>query len=269
MLATSPFASKAADVFVNAWVTGERLGPDTLPAAPASVDEMYETHLAIQQHALVASSLGGHGGYKLGAIGAEGQSCLYAPLFSDYLVSAPGDGVSASSINLWQVEPEFGLVIGSDLLARADGELHTAESIWEAVAEVVLCIELCGKRGSKEAYAASTKLGSYADTLSSGGVVLGPRLAASTTGRDAVLGAAALFVNDEKLAEGSGAAAPEGGPAQALAWLANHLNKRGLCLRAGQLIATGQTCNTQAVKAGDRVRATFGALGEVEMVVAP
>ena len=283
MTTSSPLASKAADVFVKAWVSGERLGPDTLPSAPATVDEMYETHLAIQQHPLVASSLGGHGGYKLGAIGAEGQPCLYAPLFADFIVepnkldngrpqwsNLAEPVVSSSRIALWQIEPEFALVMGADLPARPDGEPHTADSAWAAVSEVILCIELCGKRGTPEAYAASTKLGSYADTLSSGGVVLGPRLATSATdARQAILGATALFVNDELIAEGSGAAAPEGGPAQALAWLANHLNGRGLSLQRGQLIATGQTCNTKAIKAGDRVRATFGELGMLEMVIAP
>ena len=53
------------------------------------------------------------------------------------------------------------------------------------------------------------------------------------------------------------------------AWLAN-LNGRGLELRAGQLVATGQTCSHQkAVRAGDRLRADFGELGSLEMTVAP
>ena len=47
------------------------------------------------------------------------------------------------------------------------------------------------------------------------------------------------------------------------AWLAN-LNGRGLELRAGQLVATGQTCST-----GDRLRADFGGLGSLEMTLAP
>mmetsp|Transcript_41804 Transcript_41804/g.131340 ORF Transcript_41804/g.131340 Transcript_41804/m.131340 type:complete len:171 (+) Transcript_41804:550-1062(+) len=105
--------------------------------------------------------------------------------------------------------------------------------------QVVLCIECCGKRGRPEAYEASTKLGSYSDTLSSGGVVLGPRLDASALTSDDLRGAATLSVNGAPAAKGSGAAAPGGGPVEALAWLANHLNGRGLELRAGQLVATG------------------------------
>ena len=64
--------------------------------------------------------------------------------------------------------------------------------------------------------------------------------------------------------------------AEAVAWLANHLNGRGLSLRRGHLVATGQTCNTKACHVGDRVVATFHGLGRgggeehtVEMVIRP
>ena len=114
LLPTSQRAQDAADAFVHAWVSGEPLSSERFPAAPASVDEMYQTHLAIQQHPLVSTKLGGRGGhtpsaeqatlstfaddihsapspggYKLGAIGGAGQPCIYAPLFRNYLVEAP------------------------------------------------------------------------------------------------------------------------------------------------------------------------------------
>ena len=228
---------------------------------------MYDVHRAIQEHPLVASELGGLGGYKLGAVGAEGEKCLYAPLFGKYIVEAPGDTLSAKSIHFSQIEPEIGLVMGRDL--PAGDTPHSVASVWSAVDQVVLCLELCGKRGTPEAYKARSKLGSFADTLSSGGVVLGPRLPAARVGMDGVRCATELFVDGKKVAEGSGAKAPEGGPAEALAWLANHLNGRGLCLRKGEVIATGQTCNVKMSEPGSRVRATYAGLGEIEMVVAP
>ena len=265
---SSSLAVKAADVFVKSWISGTRLTPETLPAAPESIDAMYETHLAIQTHPLVASDLGGHAGYKLGAIGAEGQPCIYAPLFGNF-VTDKAEQVSASAIQLWQIEPEIALILGEEIAPATDGKPHSVDDVWAAVSEVALSIELCGKRGTPEAYAATTKLGSFADTLSSGGVVLGPRLPAKSMSVASVLCPTKLLVNSELLAEGSGAAAPEGGPAQALTWLANHLNGRGLSLQKGQVVATGQTCNTKAIKAGDIVKATFGELGEFEMAVAP
>jgi len=184
-------------------------------------------------------------------------------------VEAPGAALSAAAIRLWQVEPEFAIVLGRDLPTQPDGRPHSVSDAWAAVHQVVLCIECCGKRGRPEAYEASTKLGSYSDTLSSGGVVLGPRLDASALTSDDLRGAATLSVNGAPAAKGSGAAAPGGGPVEALAWLANHLNGRGLELRAGQLVATGQTCSTKAVRVGDRLRADFGGLGSLEMTVAP
>lgn len=62
---------KAADALVSAW-----LGPQltTFPPAPETVEALYATHLAIQQHPLVTSSLGGHAGFKLGAIGGAGAA---------------------------------------------------------------------------------------------------------------------------------------------------------------------------------------------------
>ena len=316
MAATS---ATRADCFVHAWRDRKWLTQEEYPSAPSSLEEMYETHLAIQQHPLVASEFGGHAGYKLGAIGAEGEPCLYAPLFNSYMVAAPGDGLSAASINLWQLEPEIGFVMGADLPVRADGAPHTAAAAAAAVSKVVLCIELCGKRvrpqptyalalalppscrrSRSNGHSRSTcpfpapgpalitipnpnvstpllprpqphphlkspptlphphphphprlcqrtpeadvkGLGSYADTLSSGGVVMGPSLAAAGISLDQARGsptpaphpnpihtltptpisldqmrcATELLVNGERVAQGSGAEAPLGGPAEA------------------------------------------------------
>ena len=259
-------ATARAEVFVQAWRARKWL--TEVPLAPASIAEMYETHLAIQQHPLVASEFGGLGGYKLGAIGAvEGEACLYAPLFRRFLVPMPGEGLSAAAIQLWQIEPEIGFVLGAGLPARTDGNPHTAESVWAAASEVVLCVECCGKRFAPEA--AAQGLGAFADTLSSGGVVMGPSLPAAGLSIDALRGATELLVNGAVVAEGSGAAAPLGGPAEALAWLANHLNARGLALEKGMFVATGQTCNTRSFAPGDRVAATFAGLGRMEMEIAP
>ena len=62
------------------------------------------------------------------------------------LPRVPGGELSAAAINLWQLEPEIGFVMGADLPARADGTPHTASAAAAAVSSVVLCIELCGKR---------------------------------------------------------------------------------------------------------------------------
>lgn len=260
-------APRAAETFVQAWV--DRRWLDAYPAAPSTVAELYDTHAEIATHPAVIGHFGGLGGYKLGAIGAAGEVCLYAPLFRSFLVEAPGDALSAAAINLWQIEPEIGIVMGGDLPARADGAPHSVEAAWAAAEEVVLCVECCGCRGTPAAKAATTLLGGFADTLSSGGVVLGPRLAAAGLRAEALRCATSLRVNGEAVVEGSGSRAPGGGPAEALTWLANHLNSRGLALRRGQLVATGQTCVTTRFAVGDRVEASFAGLGRLEMTIAP
>jgi len=269
----SPMARAAADVFVGAWVERRRIPASAFPGAPESLREVYDVHQAIQEHPLVASILGGHAGYKLGAVGALGETCIYAPLFGSYLLPAPGASLSAEAIQMWQIEPEVGLVIGADLPPRTEG-VYDLAAVWAAVSEVALCIECCGKRGTPDAYAASTKLGEYADTLSSGGVVIGARHSTAGLTIESVRSCATqLFVNDVCVAKGSATKTPDGGPIEALVWLANHLSGRGLGLKAGDFIATGQTCNTKAFKAGDRVKATFDGLGSVdtavEMVISP
>jgi len=206
--------SSRANSFIQAWRTRKWLALDSYPAPPTSLSEMYDTHLAIQQHPAVNSEFGGLAGYKLGAVGALGETCLYAPLFGRYLVDAPGDRLSAASINLWQIEPEIGFVLNADLAARSDGRPHSAAAAWAAVSEVVLCIECCGKRRALDD-ATISGLGGFADTLSSGGVVFGPRFPAASVTVDATLCATALHVNDREVATGSGTATPLGSPAEA------------------------------------------------------
>ena len=125
---------------------------------------MYAVHLAMQTHPL-AEDLGGLGGYKIGAVGAEGEPCLYAPLFSDFLVDArelstfatfraKGRGgeqpLSLSAVGMHQIEPEFAVLIGEDVPARADGQPHTPSEVWKRVEHVALCIECCGQRATPE-----------------------------------------------------------------------------------------------------------------------
>ena len=58
-----------------------------------------------------------------------------------------------------------------------------------------------------------------------------------------------------------------GHPLNALTWLANALNDRGLALRAGDCITTGVTTDIYLAEKGDRVVADFGPVGSVELTV--
>lgn len=54
-----------------------------------------------------------------------------------------------------------------------------------------------------------------------------------------------------------------GNPLNALAWLANHLETRGLSLRPGDVVMTGSISKVLRPKAGDTIRARFTRLGSV------
>lgn len=268
--ATAATPREAADVFLKAWVARTWISDaEQYPQAPNDVAALYDTYREIQMHPL-AAELGGHGGYKVGAVGALGEACLYAPLFRNFFLEAPDQNLSMAACQIHQVEPEFGVIMGADLPARADGAPHSVEDAWAAVDYVVLCIECCGRRASAEVIAAQEPLGKMADILSAGGVIMGPRLpAADTSPASLAECATALVVNGTEVSQGTGSKCPDGGPAQALAYLANHLNCRGLVLEKGQLVVTGATCITRALKIGDTISATFSGLGSVQTTIEP
>lgn len=262
--------SSAAETFLTAWV-GKCWISDSAdyPAAPKNVAELYEIYLSLERHPL-AERLGGLGGYKLGAIGAEGEACLYAPLFKKFLLDASVGPVeiSVGELQMFNVEAEIGVILGADIPATADGRPHTKEDVWASVESVRPCIECCGRRATPSvADSVASSLGKMADCLSAGGVVFGgavdPKSSAWASCK------CSLEVAGSTVAEGSGAECPLGGPQEALTYLANHLNTRGLSLKKGQFVITGATCKSKAFAIGDLVAADISSLGRVEAKMAP
>jgi 2-keto-4-pentenoate hydratase len=60
-----------------------------------------------------------------------------------------------------------------------------------------------------------------------------------------------------------------GSPLNALAWLANHLETRGLSLKPGDVVISGSISKILRPKAGDTIRARFTRLGSVSVKVGP
>ena len=60
-----------------------------------------------------------------------------------------------------------------------------------------------------------------------------------------------------------------GNPLNALAWLANHLQGRGLALEPGDVVMSGAISKVLRPKAGDTIRARFSHLGSVSVKVVP
>ena len=60
-----------------------------------------------------------------------------------------------------------------------------------------------------------------------------------------------------------------GNPLNALAWLANHLGRRGLALNPGEVVMSGAISRMLRPKTGDTIRARFSRLGSVDITVVP
>ena len=83
-------------------------------------------------------------------------------------------------------------------------------------------------------------------------------------GIDLAQQAVSVTVNGKVLREGSGGNVL-GHPLNALEWLVNNLNARGLGLKAGQYITTGVTTEVYMAERGDRITANFGPVGSVDL----
>src|SRR5262249_31258221 len=73
---------------------------------------------------------------------------------------------------------------------------------------------------------------------------------------------ARILRNKSVAAEGSGANVL-GDPRIALTWLANHLSKRRIGLKAGDIITTGTCVTPPTIAPGDEAVAEFAGLGSV------
>jgi 2-keto-4-pentenoate hydratase len=102
-----------------------------------------------------------------------------------------------------------------------------------------------------------------ADNASSAMFVIGDR-GWSAVDLDLVSLGVVFEKNGELISTGTGIAVM-GHPAAPVAWLANTLSKFGEYLRSGELVMSGGMVAAINVAAGDRFRARFGEIGEVEV----
>jgi 2-keto-4-pentenoate hydratase len=193
-------AADAAQKLLETWLSHEWI--ESIEGYPAvfNIDEAYAIHAAMAANSLV-NKLGGIAGYKMGGLGQiPGVAAAYGPLFGVGIVDAPA-GLSVSAFNLFNLEVEIGFVLGTTLAPRdepfGDGE------VWAAVKEVVLSLEICGKR--HEIDSPPSNLIGLADCSSAGGVVCGKRFTTAQVTPEQLRDVMTeLVVNGESVATGIG-----------------------------------------------------------------
>ena len=159
------------------------------------------------------------------------------------------------------VEFEVAVRLGDDLPA-ARGP-WTRASVAERVAACLPAFELV-----EDGHADYKQLDAFtliAQNTWNGGVVLGAPVT-EWSSVDLEGGVTRCWINDEAAGQGKVGDAL-GHPFEAVAWLANLLNRRDRLLRGGMIVMTGISITTKFPAPGDRIRFAVDGLGEVTLEV--
>jgi 2-oxo-3-hexenedioate decarboxylase len=181
---------------------------------------------------------------------------IYGYIF-DYMV-VNGHEFSISDCIHPKVEAEIALILGKDI----QGPGVTGAQVLAATEYVVPALEIIDSRYQNFQFTLADVI---ADNASSSRVVFG-----STIKRPADLEldlvGVTLSINGEIKDLGAGAAVV-GHPANSVAMLANMLARKGLKLKAGQVILTGGITGAVLLQVGDSVSAKYDGLGSVDFIV--
>lgn len=246
-----------AQIFVRA-----RLTASGLTDFPGPVPPDLATAYLIQDHAieLWPESIGG---WKVGRIppAVEDQfGCdrLAGPIFADTVLHWNGGDIPRMPVFAAggaAVEAEFVVVIRDD---APDDKLEWSRDEAEAmIEELRIGLEVASSplvdiNSRGPAVVASD----FGNNL---GLIVGPVIR-SWKERDANTLTCATYIDDELVGEG-GAYGLTGGITRSVQFLLGHAARHGLPLRAGDVIATGQTTGIHDVLPGQVVRMPFGADG--------
>ena len=197
-------------------------------------------------------------GWKAGFTGKAAQQLFQCPEpVSGFLL---GSGVYANRAEVpvahfvqLVVEAEIALVLKADLAGPGIAPLTALGAVEGAVP----ALELVDFRYSGKPIGSDL----VADGVYASAVVLGASLT-DVRYLDLALEGLVYEHNGAVVATNT-AAEVLGNPLNSLAWLANDLGRRGLWLKAGQIVMTGSVSALVRPRAGDSVQATYTRLGSV------
>ena len=164
------------------------------------------------------------------------------------------------------------LLIEFEIAFRMAADVPAAQPPWsrETILPYVECafaaLEIADDRHADYAQLAGSMLTLAADNAWNQGLVLGAPVS-SFTPDSLVAAVGTAFIDGQEVGRGTGADVL-GHPLDALAWLANHLQQRGLALAAGHLVTTGSLVTSKFPDAGSTVGFDIDSLGSVTLHVA-
>lgn len=253
---------KAADLLMQARQTHQHLPGLPADCTPTDLAEAYGVQAALTERLLIHYG-GQPAGYKIACTNEAAQRFLnldapfHGPLLSSLMFDSPAS-LKADDFSMRAIEPEFGFEMAGDLPPRATP--YHREEVTAAVGDLLPSIEIVDSR-----YEGWTTVGAaclIADQAAHGAWVIGQRVS-DWRRFDLAAHEVTLFINGEWNQTGRGEVVL-GHPLNALTWLANALSQQGHGLKTGDFVTTGVCVDTIYNAApGDRVKADFGALGEV------
>jgi 2-keto-4-pentenoate hydratase len=236
-----------------------RLEPLAGELRPAGLDEAYAAQEALQL--LAIPERGAIAGWKTAITTQVMQELMglshpcAGAVFRRKIHQSPARLAMGDFVNV-AVECEIAVRLGADL--PGGGTPYHRDSVAPAVEACMACIELIDDQNAD--YKATTALDLVANNAWNGGLVLGPAVTdwraldlAALTGR--------MSVGGKEMGTGKGADVL-GHPLNALAWIADHLARRGTPLRRGMIVSTGSIVSTKWPKAGESVVVAVEGLGE-------
>jgi 2-keto-4-pentenoate hydratase len=241
--------------------TRERYRPLDAAVRAAPLDDAYRIQDALHR-LMTAAGRGEIAGWKIALTSQAMQQMTgvdqpaAGAIFSSLVHSSPAR-VDPGAYHHLGVEFEVAVRL-ADGLPAGDGP-WTRASVASRVASCVPAFELV-EDGDAD-YQTLDAFTLVAQNTWNGGVVLGSA-AAGWQGLDLETAVTRCWINDQPAGQGKTGDAL-GHPFEAVAWLANLLNRRGRALARGMIVMTGSSITTKFPTPGDRIRFVIDGLGEV------
>jgi 2-keto-4-pentenoate hydratase len=244
-----------AALLVTARQGGGRIAALPPELVPASDAQAYAV-----QDAVLRRLGGAIAGWKVGAAGPAAEpNC--APLLEALALPSPAH-FDPARFPLRGIEGEIAFRLGRGLPPRA--RPYDEDEVWDAIDTLHVAIELVDSRFADRQ--AMPPLALLADNGSNGAFAYGPPVH-DWRAVDFLAQPARLVIDGKEVARARGGNAA-GHPRRLLAWLANHLARRGAGLAAGDIVTTGTHTGLLFAEPGAIVTAEFAGLGAATLTLA-
>ena len=262
MLTPQQIDATARDAFAT-YTARTRYRPLDAALRSAPLDDAYRIQDALHR-VMAEAGRGEIAGWKIALTSRAMQQMTgvdqpaAGAIFSKVIHASPAR-VDVRAYHHLGIEFEVAVHVGEDLPSA--GGPWTRQSVAGKVAACIPAFELV-EDGDAD-YKTLDAFTLIAQNTWNGGVVLGP---AVTDWRrvDLERAVTTCWVNDQPAGQGKTGDAM-GHPLEAVAWLANLLNRRGRTLQRGMIVMTGSSITTKFPAPGDRVKFAIEGLGEVAL----